>query len=199
MNMYENEHAAALKSRNPRWNPEIRVEIQKSALKSRNREIHVEIQKSTLKSRIHSEIRNPREIQWISKSRTPRRAVNRPLGKHTIETCRHAQSNRNRTFPLRFNFAEVGVFLQNGCLLQHVNHLKENGETPASGLLHQDLTVRNGETVAIDIHCGVLFVTWKGIIRQNSGLAVDLDELLLPHGGAYSALVSGTVDFVWLE
>ena len=25
-----------------------------------------------------------------------------------------------------------------------------------------------------------------GIIRQNSGLAVDQDELLLPHGGAYS-------------
>ena len=26
-----------------------------------------------------------------------------------------------------------------------------------------------------------------GIIRQNSGLAVDQDELLLPHGGAYSS------------
>ena len=25
-----------------------------------------------------------------------------------------------------------------------------------------------------------------GIIRQNSGLAVDQEELLLPHGGAYS-------------
>ena len=77
---------STLKSRNPLWNPEIRLEIQKSALKSRNPlwnpEIHFEIQKSTLKSRnplwnpeIHSEIRNPLEIQWISKSRTPRRAV----------------------------------------------------------------------------------------------------------------------------
>ena len=42
------------------------------------------------------------------------------------------QSNRNRTFTLRFNFAEVGVFLQNGRVLKHVNHLKENGEAAAS-------------------------------------------------------------------
>ena len=42
-----------------------------------------------------------------------------------------------------------------------MNHLKENGETAASGLLCQDLTVRNWERVAIDIHCGVLFVTCK--------------------------------------
>ena len=51
------------------------------------------------------------------------------------------QSKRNRTFTLRFNFAEVGVFLQNGRLLPHVNHLKENGEAAASGLLQQDITV----------------------------------------------------------
>ena len=43
------------------------------------------------------------------------------------------QSKRNRTFTLRFNFAEVGVFLQNGRLLPHVNHLKENGEAAAAG------------------------------------------------------------------
>ena len=36
---------------------------------------------------------------------------------------------------------EVGVFPQNGRLLQHVNHLKENGEAAASRLLYQDLTV----------------------------------------------------------
>ena len=42
-----------------------------------------------------------------------------------------------------------------------MNHLKENGETAASGLLYQDITVRNGGRVAIDIHCGVLFVTCK--------------------------------------
>ena len=55
----------------------------------------------------------------------------------------------------------MGVFLQNGRLLQHVNHLKQNGEAAASGLLYQDLTVRNGERVAIDIHYGVLFVICK--------------------------------------
>ena len=81
----------------------------------------------------------------------------------------------------------MGVFLQNGRLLQHVNHLKENGEAAASGLLYQDLTVRNGERVAIDIHCGVLFVTCKMTLVLYGGLAVDLDELLLPHGGAYSS------------
>ena len=47
-----------MKSRNPRWNPEIRIENQKSMMKSRNPcwnpEIHVEIQKSMLK------FRNPR-------------------------------------------------------------------------------------------------------------------------------------------
>ena len=66
-----------------------------------------------------------------------------------------------------------------------MNHLKENGEAAASGLLYQDLTVRNGERVAIDIHCDVLFVTSKMTVvlpvRQNGGLAVDLDELLLLH------------------
>ena len=41
-------------------------------------EIHFEIQKSTWNTEIQSEIRNPREIQWISKSRTPRRAVADP-------------------------------------------------------------------------------------------------------------------------
>ena len=55
----------------------------------------------------------------------------------------------------------MGVFPQNGRLLQHVNHLKENGEAAASRLLYQDLTIRNGERVAIDIHYGVLFVTCK--------------------------------------
>ena len=53
---------STLKSRNPLWNPEI----------------HFEIQKSTWNTEIQSEIRNPREIQWISKSRTPRRAVADP-------------------------------------------------------------------------------------------------------------------------
>ena len=47
----------------------IHFEIQKSTLKSRNPEIHVKY------TEIQSEIRNLREIQWISKSRTPRRAV----------------------------------------------------------------------------------------------------------------------------
>ena len=61
----------------------------------------------------------------------------------------------------------MGVFLQNGCLLQHENHLKENGEAAASGLLYQDLTVRNGERVAIDIHCGVLFVTY---MQDDTGI-----------------------------
>ena len=58
------------------------AEIQKSTLKSRNPlwnpEIHFEIQKSTWNTEIQSEIRNPREIQWISKSRTLRRAVADP-------------------------------------------------------------------------------------------------------------------------
>ena len=45
------------------------------------------------------------------------------------------QSNHNRTFMLRFIFAEVSVFRQNGQLLPHVKHLKEYGEAAASGLL----------------------------------------------------------------
>ena len=57
---------SSLKSRNPLWNPLWNVEI------------HFEIQKSTWNPEIQSEIRNPREIQWISKSRTPRRAVADP-------------------------------------------------------------------------------------------------------------------------
>ena len=105
--------AVQMKSRNPLWNPEIRLKsrnsleiqksLEKSTLKSRNSlEIQKSLEKSTLKSRnplwnpeirlksrnlsrnplwnpeIHSEIRNPLEIQWISKSRTPRRAVADP-------------------------------------------------------------------------------------------------------------------------
>ena len=42
---------------------------------------------------------------------------------------------------LGFILAEVGVFLQNGRLLQHMNDLKENGEAAASELMYQDLTV----------------------------------------------------------
>ena len=58
------------------------------------------------------------------------------------------------------------------------------------------LTVRNGERVAIDIHCGVLFVTCK--------MMVVLYELYVKIAGWPSTkksaptpvLVSGTVDFV---
>ena len=90
------------------------------------------------------------------------------------------QSNRNGTFTLRFIFAEVGVFLQNGRVFLHVNHLKENCEAAASRLLYQDLTVRNGG-VAIDIHwCFACNMQDDGgIVDQNNGLAVDHDELLL--------------------
>ena len=103
---------------------------------------------------------------------------------------------------MRFNFAEVGVFLQNGRLLQHVNHLKENGETAASGLLYQDLTVRNGEGVAIDIHCGVLFVTCKMTVVlyvEIAGWQSTKMSSCYHTAAPTPALVSGTVDFVRLE
>ena len=58
------EDTAHKQIRKSTWNPEIHFEF--------------EIQKSTWNPEIQSEIRNPREIQWISKSRTPRRAVADP-------------------------------------------------------------------------------------------------------------------------
>ena len=90
-NLVHRRQKSKLKSRNPEiqaWNPEIpreiHFEIQKSILKSRNPlwnpEIHFEIRNPLWNPEIHSEIRNPLEIQWISKSRTPRRAVADPSG-----------------------------------------------------------------------------------------------------------------------
>ena len=63
-------------SRNPLWNPEIRFEIQKFAWNPEiSREIHFEIQKSALKSRnplwnpeIHFEIQKSRNPFWNPKS-----------------------------------------------------------------------------------------------------------------------------------
>ena len=84
-----------------------------------------------------------------------------------------------------------------------MNHLKENGVAAASGLLYQDLTVRNGERVAIDIHCGVFFfVTCKLTVvlyvKTASWQSTKMSSYY--HTAAPTlALVSGTVDFVQLE
>ena len=96
----------------------------------------------------------------------------------------------------------MGVFLQNGRVLLHVNHLKENGEAAASRLLYQDLTVRNGERVAIDIHYGVLFVTCKMTVVlyvKTAGWQSTKMSSCYHTAAPTPALVSGTVDFVLLE
>ena len=96
----------------------------------------------------------------------------------------------------------MGVFLQNGCVLLHVNHLKENGEAAASRLLYQDLTVRNGERVMMDIHCGVLFVTCKMMVVLYVKIAgwpsankSSCYDMAAPTRST-PVLVSGTVDFL---
>ena len=73
-----------MKFRNPHWNSEIHVEIQKSTLKSRNPhwnpEIHVEIQNST---KAHQKSGNSYEIQRILKSRTLKQAMLDPSDEYT--------------------------------------------------------------------------------------------------------------------
>ena len=83
-----------------------------------------------------------------------------------------------------------------------MNHLKENGEAATSRLLYQDLTVRNGERVTIDIHCGVIFVTRKMTVVlyvKTAGWQVTKMSSCYHTAAPTPALVSGTVDFVLLE
>ena len=97
-------------------------------------------------------------------------------------------------------FRESGHFLQNGRLLQHVNHLTENSETAASRLLYQDLIISNGERVVIDIHCGVLFVTGKMmIICKTAGWQSTKMSSCYNTAVPTPSLVSGTVDFVQFQ
>ena len=83
-----------------------------------------------------------------------------------------------------------------------MNHLKQNGEAAASGLLYQDLTVRNGERVAIDVHCDILFVKCKVAVVlyvKTAGWQATKMNSCYHTAAPTPALVSGTVDFAWLE
>ena len=101
--------AVQMKSINLLWNPEIRL---KSRTPLWNPEIRLKSRTPLWNPEIHSEIGNPHEIQWISKSHTPGRAVADPSVEtigfkvaKSLPACINARENQKQECRLEGPYA----------------------------------------------------------------------------------------------